>query len=247
VKVVAVIPARYAAQRLPGKPLADILGKPMIQHVFDRVRKARGVDRVVVATDDERIAEVVRGFGGEARMTSTEHASGTDRVAEIADAIPADVYVNIQGDEPLMSPRAIEAAVDSLRSGRFTMSSVMTPIHDPADLENRAVVKVIVAVDRRAIYFSRFPIPYSRGAPPQSGAFACYRHVGLYAYTIETLRSITRLAPSPLERGESLEQLRALQSGVAIGMAEVDFVSIGVDTPEELEKVKEYLRKNPNG
>lgn len=241
-KVLAVIPARFAATRLPGKPLADIHGKPMIQWVYERAKASKAVDRVVVATDDERIAEAVRAFGGEVVMTASEIPSGTDRVAAVAEQIDADVYVNIQGDEPLMATEAVTEAVSLITSGRFQMGTVMTPLNDPADLANVAVVKVVADAYDRSIYFSRYPIPYSRGpAPEMGGTFACRRHVGLYSYTKECLFRIRALPQSPLEKGEMLEQLRAMEEGIAIGIKEVNFVSIGVDTPEELEKVRKIL------
>jgi 3-deoxy-manno-octulosonate cytidylyltransferase (CMP-KDO synthetase) len=214
----------------------------MIQWVYERARAARAVDRVVVATDDERIMKVVAGFGGEAVLTSPEIASGTDRVAAVADTIDADIYVNIQGDEPLMESEAVTQAVSLVSSGRFRMGTVMTPMSDPADLSNTAVVKVIADAHDRAIYFSRYPIPYSRGpAPGFGGAFACRRHVGLYTYTKDCLFRIRSLPQSAVEKGEMLEQLRAMEDGIAIGIKEVNFTSIGVDTPEELEKVRQIL------
>ncbi len=242
-KVLAVIPSRYASVRLPAKPLADIHGKPMVQWVYERAKASQAVDRVVVATDDERIADVVRGFGGEVVMTSPELASGTDRVAAVAETIDADVYVNIQGDEPLMETEAITQAVGLITSGRFRMGTVMTPMTDPADLGNVAVVKVLADRHDRALYFSRYPIPYSRGsAPAAGGTFACRRHVGLYTYTKECLFRIRSLPQSALEKGEMLEQLRAMEDGIAIGIKEVNFLSIGVDTSDELEKVRKLLK-----
>lgn len=247
-RVLAVIPARFAATRLPGKPLADILGKPMIQWVYERAKASRAVDRVVVATDDERIMKVVQSFGGEAFMTDPELPSGTDRVAAVADQIDADVYVNIQGDEPLMESEAITQAVSLVTSGRFRMGTVMTPMTDPSDLSNLAVVKVIADSHDRALYFSRYPIPYSRGpAPGPGGSFACRRHVGLYTYTKECLFRIRSLPQSALEKGEMLEQLRAMEDGIAIGIREVNFTSIGVDTPEELDKVRKILERRSPG
>ncbi len=239
-----MIPARYAATRLPGKPLSDIHGKPMIQWVYERAKKARGVDRTVVATDDERIARVVEGFGGEVVMTAPEIASGTDRVAAVADQIAGDIYVNVQGDEPLMEPTAIEKAVELVSSGRFSMSTVMTPMRDVADLSNVAVVKVIADKNDRAIYFSRHAIPYSRKPQPDPGQpFVCRRHVGLYVYSRDTLMRFRALPVSALEQAEMLEQLRALQEGISIGITELDFTSIGVDTPDELEKVRHIMKE----
>lgn len=247
-RVVAVIPARYASVRLPAKPLADIHGKPMIQWVYERAKASTLVDRVIVATDDERIASVVRKFGGEAMMTSPEIQSGTDRVAAVADEVDADVYVNIQGDEPLMETAAISEAVKLVTSGRFRMGTVMTPMRDPSDLTNVAIVKALADQHQRAIYFSRHAIPYSRGeVPGEGGVFACRRHVGLYTYTKECLFRIRSLPMSALERGEMLEQLRAMEDGIAIGIQEVDFLSIGVDTPEELDKVRKILDQRSAG
>jgi 3-deoxy-manno-octulosonate cytidylyltransferase (CMP-KDO synthetase) len=241
-QVVAVIPARYGSTRLPAKPLADIHGKPMIQWVYERVRQARGIDRTVVATDDERILKVVQEFGGEAVMTSTELQSGTDRVAAVADLIPADIYLNVQGDEPMMDPRAIETGLALVSSGRFGLGTVMTPIREPGELDDPSVVKVIADRGDRAIYFSRHPIPYSRGERPRPGeAYACQRHLGLYIFAREVLFRFRSLPPSAIERAEMLEQLRALENGIPIGIAEVGSVSIGVDTAEDLEKVRRIL------
>jgi 3-deoxy-D-manno-octulosonate cytidylyltransferase len=236
-----VIPARFGSTRLHAKPLADIGGKPMIQWVYERSKKARGVKGVVVATDDERIVSAVRAFGGEVLMTSPEIQSGTDRVAAVAREIPADIYVNVQGDEPLIEARAIEAAIELVASGRFPLATVMTPLKTVEELRDPSVVKVIADRQDRAIYFSRHPIPYSRGPVPEKAPFACMRHVGLYVYRAETLREFTRLPPSALEKAEVLEQLRAMDHGIPIGIKEVDFTSIGVDTAEDLEKVRRLL------
>jgi 3-deoxy-manno-octulosonate cytidylyltransferase (CMP-KDO synthetase) len=244
-RVIAVIPARYASTRLPAKILADIHGKPMIQWVYERVMAAKGVDEVCIATDDDRIAKAVQGFGGRVIMTSPEIQSGTDRVAAVADQVAGDIFVNVQGDEPMMDPRAIEKAVELVRSGRFKMSTVMTPLRSEQELNDPSVVKVIADRMDRAIYFSRHPIPYSRGARPKDGeAFVGRRHVGLYVYDRATLMRFRSLPPSVLEKAEVLEQLRAMADGIAIGISEVDFTAIGVDTPEDLERVKEALAKH---
>lgn len=241
-KVVAVIPARYGSTRLPAKPLVDINGKPMIQWVYERVRKVRALNDVIIATDDERIVEAVKRFGGNVMLTSKDLQSGTDRVAAVADRLAADIYVNVQGDEPMIEPVAIESALQLVSSGRFSMGTVMTPITEIDELRNPAVVKVIADKTGRALYFSRHPIPYSRKpAPEVEEEFVCKRHVGLYVYTRDTLLRIRSLPPSPLEQAEMLEQLRAMEDGVAIGIVEVNFTSIGVDTPEELEKVRKIL------
>jgi 3-deoxy-manno-octulosonate cytidylyltransferase (CMP-KDO synthetase) len=241
-QVVIVIPARFASTRLPAKPLADIHGKPMIQWVYERARQARGIARTVVATDDERVAQVVRGFGGEVIMTSSDLQSGTDRVAAVALEVPADIYVNVQGDEPLIDPLAIEQAVELVSSGQYPMSTVMVPLRDREELLDLSVVKVLGDRRGRAIYFSRLPIPYSRGDLPKSVSdYACKRHVGLYIYERETLLNFRNLPVSDIEKGEVLEQLRALEDGIPIGIVEVNFISLGVDTPEDLEKVRRIL------
>lgn len=240
--VIAVIPARYASTRFPGKPLADIHGKPMIQWVYERVRLARGIDRVVVATDDDRIAQAVQSFGGQVEMTSADLQSGTDRVAAVADQIPARIYVNVQGDEPMIDPQVIERSLALVSSGRFGMGTAMTRLIDEHELQDPSVVKVIADRNDRAIYFSRFPIPYSRGPRPQAASeFVSMRHVGIYVYDQATLMRFRSLPPAPLEQAEVLEQLRALADGIPIGITEVNFVSIGVDTPDDLEKVRRLL------
>ncbi len=242
--MIAVIPSRYASTRLPAKPLADIHGKPMVQWVYERTAKARGVDAVYVATDDARIESAVKKFGGKVVMTSPEINSGTDRVAAVADQVEGDVFINVQGDEPLIEPSAIEAGVALVTSGRFPMATVMTPLTTREELNEPSVVKVIADQNGRAIYFSRHAIPYSRGEIPADGErFACMRHVGLYIYTRETLMKFRGLAPTALEKAEVLEQLRAMDAGIAIGITEVNFLSIGVDTPADLERVRGILSK----
>lgn len=241
-KVVTVIPARYGSTRLEAKPLADINGKPMVQWVYERARQARGISSTIVATDDERIARVVRDFGGEVMLTSPDLKSGTDRVAAVADRVEGDIFVNVQGDEPLIVPEAIEQAVELVRSGRFPIGTVMTPLNTPNELHDPSVVKVIADKDGRSIYFSRLPIPYSRGPEPGPGeGHHCRRHVGLYVYSRPALMRFRSLPPSLLEKAEVLEQLRALADGMAIGITEVHFTSVGVDTPEDLETVRRIL------
>jgi 3-deoxy-manno-octulosonate cytidylyltransferase (CMP-KDO synthetase) len=241
-KTIIVIPARYSSTRLPAKPLADIHGKPMIQWVYERSKRAAGIAQTIVATDDERIAKAVKGFGGDVVMTSPDLQSGTDRVAAVADQVPADIYVNVQGDEPLIEASAIEAAVSLVSSRRYPLATVMTPIRDASELVDQSVVKVISDANQRAIYFSRLSIPYSRGpVPALTSDYACRRHVGLYVYRRDTLFQFRSLPPSSLEKAEILEQLRALEHGIPIGITEVDFTSIGVDTPEDLEKVRRHL------
>lgn len=241
-RVIAVIPSRLASTRLPEKSLADIHGKPMVQWVYERTKNAKLVDEVVIATDHPKIQTVAQQFGAKVVMTSPEIQSGTDRVAAVADQMPADIYVNVQGDEPLMVPEAIDAAIELVLSGKFPMSTVMTPLESEEELLDPSVVKVIADAQARAIYFSRLSIPYSRGALPKAGGqFACMRHVGLYVYARETLMRFRSLPPSLLEQAEVLEQLRAMEAGIPIGIREVKFKSIGVDTPEDLEKVRRFL------
>ncbi len=237
-KIVGLIPSRYASVRFPAKPLALLAGKPMVLHVLEAARAAKSLDRVAVATDDGRIAEAVRRAGGEALMTSSEAASGTDRLAEAARALDADVYVNVQGDEPLMAPENIDRAVEALLAGADRqIASVWVPLPE-SERDDPNAVKVVVASDGRALYFSRAPIPY-----PRSGAPAYRKHLGLYAYRAKTLQTIARLPPSALEKMESLEQLRWLEAGFAIWMGEGSSDSIGVDTPEDLSRAEEWLRR----
>ena len=243
-KVIGVIPSRFAATRLPGKPLLDLCGKPLIQWVYERARECKRIDELYVATDDERIAQAVKKAGGQAILTDSALASGTDRVAAVARQMEGDVFVNIQGDEPLINPQAIDKAIEWVTSKQCEMATLRVPIRSTEELHNAAVVKVIQDRLGRAIYFSRYPIPYSRQTEPFSGeSFASGRHVGLYVYSRETLFRLQSLHPSTLEKGESLEQLRALQDGISIGVVESDFISIGVDTPEELEKAREILNR----
>ncbi len=241
-KVIAVIPARFNATRFPGKPLADLNGKPMIQWVHEATRKARGIDEVIVATDDERIQKAVLAFGGNCLMTSPLLVSGTDRVAAVAEQTNGDIYINVQGDEPLIEPSVLEAGLALVKSGAFEMASVMSPLKSHGELENRTVVKALADKSGKALYFSRFPIPYSRVEPPPVANLVCRRHLGLYVYKKETLLRLKNLPPSPIELGESLEQLRALDNGISIGLALAASTSIGVDTPADLEEVKRILQ-----
>ena len=245
--VVAVIPARYGSTRLPAKPLAEICGKPMIQWVYEKAKQSKLCERVVVATDDERVAMVVRGFAqyreGEVVMTSPDIQSGTDRMAAVAKLIPdGDIFVNIQGDEPLIDGNSIDDAIRPVIDGKFELTSLRVPLKSIEDLKNKNVVKVIVDDQNRALYFSRYPIPYSRVEPDQAKApFLCSQHVGIYVYRRETLLRVSALPPTDLERAESLEQLRAMKAGIAIGVFEANFDSVGVDTQEDLEKVRRIL------
>jgi len=239
---VLVIPARYASTRLPAKPLADINGKPMIQWVYERCKQVKSATKVIVATDHPEIEAAVRRFGGEVMMTSPDLPSGTDRVAAVADRIHSEIYVNVQGDEPLIDPEDIERAIDLIARKKFEMGTLMCSLRSEAELDNPTVVKVIADKNGRAIYFSRLPIPYSRGPRPTNPSnYSCLRHIGLYSYTRDALMQIRSLPPSALEKAEVLEQLRALDAGIAIGVARVETLSMGVDTPEDLEKVRGIL------
>jgi 3-deoxy-manno-octulosonate cytidylyltransferase (CMP-KDO synthetase) len=238
-RIVALIPARYHSTRLPGKALALIDGRPMIACVHQRASEARTVDAVLVATDDAAIAEAVDQAGGTAVMTARDHRSGTDRIAEVAAHLAAEVVVNVQGDEPLIDPAAIDLVVERLIESPDTqMATVRRRIDDADDLHNPAVVKVVVDRHGFARYFSRAPIPYRR--PDQPPAVA-WKHIGLYAYRRSFVLAIARLPETPLERAEGLEQLRVLEHGFAIATAEITTDTIGVDTPEDLERVRRLV------
>jgi 3-deoxy-manno-octulosonate cytidylyltransferase (CMP-KDO synthetase) len=235
---VGAIPARYGSTRLPGKPLLPIAGRPMIEHVYTRVARARGLDRVVVLTDDERIARVVEAFGGEWEMTPADCASGTDRIAWAARRWSARAVINIQGDEPLIDPEGVSRIAEHLAAvPEDTVVTLATPA-TPEEMENPNAVKVVLTRDGSALYFSRAPIPY----PRQPGGFAPLKHLGLYGYQREVLMRLAALAPTPLERSESLEQLRALENGIPIRVLVVDRGSFGVDTAEDLERVESILQ-----
>ncbi len=234
-EVIAIIPARLDSTRLPGKALAEIAGVPMVCRVVEQARQARGVTRTLVATDDETIARVVREHGGEVVMTG-RHATGTDRIAAVAATLTADVVVNVQSDLPLLDPAALAACVAPFRDDpALEMASLMTPIRDEAEWRSPHVVKVVTGRDGFALYFSRSPLPYWRGA--REGAFG-QRHIGLYAYRRTTLLALAAAPRSPLERAEELEQLRALERGVRIKMVHVDSAGPEVDTADDLERVR---------
>ena len=239
-QVVGLIPARYASKRFPGKALVDLLGKPLLQHVVERAGQARTLSEVIVATDDVRIADSVRGFGGKVQMTSPAHPSGTDRIAEVARDVGCDLVVNIQGDEPLIDPADIDAAVAPLLADRrIPMGTLACPL----DLEQAGdpnAVKVVVGMDGFALYFSRAPIPYLRDGH-RGGASPYLLHIGLYVYRREVLLRLAGLPPTPLEERERLEQLRALEHGIRIRVVGTDKPSLGVDTPEDLERVRRMM------
>ena len=240
-KALCIIPARYASTRLLGKPLRDIAGKPMIVRVYERAVQAKRVQDVVVATDDERIRTAVEEHGGRAVMTRTDHATGTDRLAEVAEKMTDyDLIINVQGDEPLIDPTVIDALVEPfLADARLSMATAKTLLTDEEEIANPNNVKVITDLTDNALYFSRARIPYARN----EGANV-YKHIGIYAYRRDFLLSYARMAQTPLERSESLEQLRALENGHRIHVIETDAVFIGVDTEEDLMAVnEEYIRR----
>jgi len=241
VRAVVVIPARMASTRFPGKPLVDVCGKPMIQWVYERASTAKSISRVIVATCDREILEAVIAFGGEAVMTSDKHLSGTDRIAEAVLNLDVDVVVNVQGDEPLIDPAAIDKVIEPFETETDTvMTSLMAPISHKLALDPN-LVKVVVSLSNHALYFSRSPIPYERNVEAREQRARIYGHIGLYAYTKEFLLRFSSLEPTPLEIAESLEQLRVLEHGYKIKMVEIADRPMGVDTKEDLERVKALI------
>ena len=239
-RTLCVIPARYASTRLPGKPLADICGKPMICRVLERASRAQKPEKVIVATDDERIYDAVRAEGGEALLTRADHPTGTDRLAEVAEAYPeVDLIVNVQGDEPLIEPSVIDDLIAPFEMDEnLPMATVMVRMEDAAEQLNPNNVKVVVDKLGYALYFSRSLVPY-----PRAAAGPVYKHIGIYAYRRDFLLRYARLEPTPLGRAESLEQLRALENGYGIRVLETDCRFVGVDTPEDLALVNKIYRE----
>lgn len=237
-RVVAIVPARYASTRLPGKALALIAGKPMIEHVYRRASSAARVNAVVVATDDERIVDAVEAFGGVAVMTSSSHKTGTDRLAEVAASLSSDIIINVQGDEPLIDSRAIDACVQSLLDHPDDVMSTARRALTDHEADNPAVVKVVVDQHDVALYFSRAAIPFRRDG---NAAPARWAHLGLYGYRRSFLLTLASLAPTPLEQSESLEQLRVLEHGYRIRCVETHSHSVGVDTPDDLARVRKLM------
>jgi 3-deoxy-manno-octulosonate cytidylyltransferase (CMP-KDO synthetase) len=241
-KCIAIIPARFASTRFPGKPLAEIAGRPMIQHVYERVSRSRLVSEVLVATDDSRIEARVHQFGGNVVLTSPDHHSGTDRVAEVALQTDADLIVNVQGDEPLIDPHCVDAAIAPFfEEADLWLGTLMTASRDEEEWNNPNVVKVVVDHRNCALYFSRAPIPYYREGFKKDGAGLFYKHIGLYVYRREFLNLLPSLGQSRWEKAESLEQLRFLENGYRIKVVEVDYQSMAVDTPGDLERVEAIL------
>jgi len=254
---IVVIPARFGATRFPGKPLASLHGKPIVQHVYENAGSARRIDAVFVATDSERIADAVRGFGGRVLMTSDQHQSGTDRIAEAVDRIveggmelsPQDVIVNVQGDEPMMRAEMIDQVVALMDDPQADIGTLVRQIQSPEDVFNPNVVKAVFGPDGYALYFSRAPVPYHRDifvrgrdhlSPEELAQVCMYRHYGIYAFRKASLERFAGLAPTALEQAEKLEQLRALENGMSICIGITDFDTIGVDTPEDLERVQQW-------
>jgi len=254
VEIVAVIPARFASTRLPGKPLLSETGRPLIQHVVESARRAKSFQRIIVATDDSRIADAVARFGGEAMMTRADHATGTDRVAEVAARLETtDVILNLQGDEPEVAGETLDRAVELLLNDPDApMATLATPIRDESVYRDPSCVKVVLSHRNRALYFSRSPIPHHRDglsqpSPSSANRLLGYLHLGLYAYRREFLLNLGSLPPSPLETAEKLEQLRVLQAGLPIAIGIVDEPSIGIDTPEDYRRFVERWRAKPSG
>lgn len=242
-KVIVVIPSRYGSTRLPGKPLVQLAGKPMVQHVYERAKRAQTVHRVIVATDDQRIMDAVAAFGGEARMTRSDHRTGTERIAEVAVHEPGDVFVNVQGDEPLIDPVAIDTAVGALlEEPQAQVSTVATPIRHAGDIMDPNVVKTVLDFDGNALYFSRAPIPWIRDTQ-QKVHVNYWKHLGLYVFQREALLEFPTLPQGELERIEQLEQLRWLENGWKIRVAEVVHDAVSVDVPQDVARVEKLMQK----
>ncbi len=244
-KSIAIIPARFESSRFPGKPLVTIAEKPMVQHVYERSAKAQSISEVIVATDDSRIYEAVLRFGGAAQMTSSLHRSGTDRVAEVAARVDADVVVNVQGDEPLIDPGCLDAAVEPFRADPELMISTLSVVGRSEDeFRSPNVTKVVVDANGFALYFSRSPIPHWRGCGSDEIPLHFLKHVGLYAYRKSFLMQLRFLKDSTLEKAEALEQLRFLENGYRIKVINTTYQSLAVDTPDDLERVKKFIKEN---
>ncbi|HAN40470.1 MAG TPA: 3-deoxy-manno-octulosonate cytidylyltransferase [Candidatus Cloacimonas sp.] len=238
-KAAAIIPARLGSTRFPEKPLAMLGGKCLITRVWEAVVATELFDEVIVATDSKRILDVVLAAGGKAQMTSSEHPSGSDRVAEVASGLEADIIVNVQGDEPFITEEVLKPLLDSFLDDAVQMASLMTPILDAEQLDDPGIVKVVTDAAGKALYFSRSLIPFDRDG---ASGYNYMRHIGVYAWRRETLLSFVALPVGRLERVEKLEQLRALENGIAIRMVETDYQGIGIDTPEDLEKAERIIK-----
>lgn len=249
-EITVIIPARYDSSRFPGKPLAELMGKSLVQHVYERAKQAKLVNRVIVATDDKRILDSVKAFGGECLMTSKDHETGTDRIAELAKEIDSTIVVNVQGDEPYIRPDSIDMTIKPLiEDSSLLMSTVKVKIEDIKEIFDLNVVKVVTDKDDFALYFSRWPIPFYRekwsgilnGKDDQTFPAPTpysFKHLGLYVYRKDFLLDFSKWPQTPLEKVEKLEQLRVLENGYRIKVIESEHDSVGVDTPEDLEKLK---------
>jgi 3-deoxy-manno-octulosonate cytidylyltransferase (CMP-KDO synthetase) len=242
-KIVVVIPARYASTRLPGKPLVPLCGKPMIQHVYERAKRAQTVHEVLVATDDQRILDAVQSFGGAARMTRADHRTGTERIAEVAVHEPGDIFVNVQGDEPLIDPICIDTAIAALlEEPPAQIATVATAIRHANDVMDPNVVKTVLDFDEFALYFSRAPIPWIRDTH-QKLHVKYWKHLGLYAFQRDALLEYPTLPQGELEKIEQLEQLRWLENGYRIRVAEVPHDAVSVDVPDDVPRVEKLLKE----
>ncbi len=248
-KILGIIPARYASTRFPGKPLVDIAGKSMLQRVYEQSKKCASLHEVIVATDDERIYTLVQQFGGMAMMTSDQHQSGTDRCAEVAAKYPEyEVIINIQGDEPFIDPEQIARVADCFDEAGVQLATLVKKINTTEELYNFSSPKVIINKYSEAIYFSRAAIPHVRGEEPQRWLYhnTYYKHIGIYGYNRTILEQITQLPVSPLEKAESLEQLRWIENGYRIKVAETELETHAIDTPEDLARLLKELKQNPD-
>ncbi len=250
-KVVAIVPSRFDATRFPGKPLALLNGKPIIQHVFDQASKSGLIDKIYIATDDKRIYDAVTAFGGEAVMTSGSHTTGTDRIEEVAAGLECDIVLNIQGDEPFIRPEMIDDLVQlMLDDERASIGTLVKKITDLDELLSPHVVKAVLDEEDFAIYFSRAPIPYHRddwkdlGSIELSGSVNVFKHIGIYAYRKKELHKFTAMGESGIEKVERLEQLRAINSGMKIKAKETTYETVGIDTPDDLRRAEEWLKQN---
>lgn len=234
IRIIGIIPARFGSSRFPGKPLADIYGKSMIQRVYEQCRKTSVLQDVIVATDDERIASHVISFGGRVMMTSPEHQSGTDRCAEIAASLDCDAVINIQGDEPFIDPAQVELLASAFENSNTQIASLVKKITSPEDIANPNIVKAVINLQGEAVYFSRSVVPYNR---TPGNIITYYKHIGIYGYRKQVLLDITRLPVSTLEKAESLEQLRWIENGYRIALRETSLETLAVDTPEDLQRI----------
>lgn len=243
--VIGIIPARFSSTRFPGKPLVDIAGKSMVQRVYEQAMKAKSLSKVVIATDDDRIVEEVKKFGGEYIVTASTHQSGTDRCAEVIEQLPGfDIVINIQGDEPFIEPAQIDLLASCFIEEKVQLATLIKPIESQESIYNPNSPKVVIDVNGRAMYFSRSPIPFIRNGEP--GVWAekhkFYKHIGIYGYRTESLKEITKLPPSSLEIAESLEQLRWIENGYYIQTKVTDLETVAIDTPEDLKKLNKLLK-----